>query len=117
MRRSWSVIDDPQELQVGIGAGPDLLVGIEQVVGALEREVGRLDRDEEVRRRDERVDGQDAQGRRRVDHDVVVALPDARQLVLEAEVAVELPDQLGLRLGQRDPGAQDVEILVAPVSR
>jgi hypothetical protein len=43
--------DHPEELEPGVRPGSDLLVGLEQIVRALEREVRRLDRNQEMRRR------------------------------------------------------------------
>ena len=63
--------DDAEDLELGVRALPHLLDGLEQVVGAFEREVRRLDRDQQMRRGDQRVDGQQAERRRAIDHDVL----------------------------------------------
>ena len=48
--------------------------------------------------------------RRAVDDDVRIVPADRLQPVLQAEMRVELPDQLGLELRERDPGRRDPEI-------
>src|SRR5438128_1183984 len=79
-----------------------LLDRLEQVVGAFEREVRRLDWNQQMRGCDQRVHRQQSQRRRAVDHDVRILLADRLQLVLEAEVRVHLPDQLGFEFGEGD---------------
>ena len=49
----------------------------------------------------------------RVDQDRVVGAPHGVDLVAQPEVPVDLPQQLRLDLGERDPGRGDVEVLQA----
>jgi hypothetical protein len=55
-------------------------------------------------RRDKRVDRQEAQGWRAVDDDMPEMTQDRVQAILEPIVRVDLPDQLGLQLCQRNTG-------------
>ena len=105
--------DDAENLEVGIGPRLDLVDRLEEVVGALQGEVGGLDRDQDMRRGDHRVDRDHPEGRRRVDEDRVVPAADAVDLVAQAEVPVDLTEQLRLDLGQRDTRRGDVEVLEA----
>src|SRR5688500_13671118 len=95
--------DDAEYLERRIRPLAHFLDRLQQVVGALEREIRRLNRDQQMRRRNERVDRQQAEGRRTVDHDVWVQLPHWLELVLQAEVRIDLTDELRLELCQRDP--------------
>src|SRR5438093_6911513 len=51
----------PQQLEVRVRTGADLLDGLQQVVGSFEGEVARLHRDQQVGRRHERVDRDEAE--------------------------------------------------------
>jgi hypothetical protein len=96
-----------------IGAAPDLLDRLEQVIRPLQREIRRLDRDQEVRRGDERIDRQEPECRRCVDDDVLEVVNDALESILQPEVAVDVPQEFALELGQVDAGRDDREVLVA----
>jgi hypothetical protein len=63
-----------------------------------------------VRRRHQRVDRDHAQGRRRVDEDVVVVGGRVLHPVLEAERTVEVADELRLELGQGDARRREEEV-------
>ena len=103
MRLSNSVITHAEHFELRIGPRANPLVGLEQIVRALDREVRGLNRHEQVRRGHHGVHGENAQRRRRVDNDVVVVLQDRRNRVLELERRVKLPGKLLLELGQRQP--------------
>src|SRR5215471_15019539 len=100
---------DPQDPQVRVGPGLDLVDRLQQIVRALQREVGGLDGNQDVSRGDHGVDRDHAEGRRRVDENGVVGPPDRIDLVPESEVAVDLPQELGFDLGERDPRGRDVQ--------
>src|SRR5204863_10101396 len=85
--------DDAEDFELGVRTLAHLFDSLEQIVGAFEREVRRLDWDQQVRRRDQRVDGQQAERRRAVDDDVLELPVQGRELVLQPEWRVELPDQ------------------------
>ena len=75
---------------------------LEKIVGSFQREVARLDRDQDVRCGHHGIDRDDAQRRGCVDDDELVASPNPLDLVLEPVIAIQLPQQLGLDLGQGD---------------
>ena len=58
-------------------------------------------------RRHERVDGNEPEGRRRIDDDEIVERANRLETVAEAKMAVELPNQLALELRERDPCRRD----------
>ena len=102
---------DPQETQGRVRPRLDLVDRLQEVIGALEREVRGLDRDQDVGRRDHGVDRDHSERRRRIDDDRVVPLAGPVQLVPQAEVAVDLTQELGLDFRQRDPGGGHVQVL------
>src|SRR5262249_41297583 len=105
-----------EDLELWVRPLLDLVDGLQQVVRTLQGEVARLDGDQDVGRRHERVDRDDAQGRRRVDGDVLVPLGGGREDVLQLVVTIQLTDELGLDLGQGDGRWRDLQVR-DPVSR
>ena len=101
---------DAEELEVGIGAGFDLLDGLQKIIRALQREIGGLDRHQHVRRGHQGVDRDHAQSRRCVDEDVVVCVRGVLDLVLQPERSVDLTDQLRFQLGQGDFRRSEKEV-------
>ena len=63
--------------------------------------------------RDQRVDGQQAEGRRAVDDDVLELAVQRGEFVLQLERRVELADQPRFELGQRDAGRRDRQVGLA----
>ena len=96
-------------------AGVDVVLhqadGLEQLRQAFQGEELRLDRNHHGVRRREAVDGDEAQGRGAVDDDVVVAVPDGRQGLLEVGLAVRPLDHLDFRAHEVDVGGNHVEVL------
>ena len=88
----------------------DLLETIEKVIRALEGEVARLDRNQEVSGRYQSVDRDQSEGWRRIDHDELVLVSYRLEGVLELEVPVDLPHQLGLDLCEGDPRRRQVQV-------
>ena len=80
---------------------------------AAQREVLGLHRHDHAGRRDERVDRQQAERRRRVDEDVVVAVLDRRERLLERALAADLARQRHVGAGEVDRGDGDVDLAAA----
>ena len=75
-----------------------------------QREVLGLDRHDHAGRGDERVDRQQAERRRRVDQDVVVALRDVRERLLQRALAADLARERHVGAGQVDRRDGDVDL-------
>ena len=80
-----------------------------QLLHPLHPEVLALERDDHVVRGHEGVDGDQAERRRAVDQDVVVAAEDRLQLLFQDPLAADLVEELGLGARELDVGGQVVE--------
>src|ERR1051326_7190210 len=94
---------DPEHLQARIQV-QDLFDALFEHLQALQREETRLGWNNHATGRDQRIDRQHTQRRRRVDHDVVVAVTDAEQLIAQPQLASEFVHQLRFSTGETDSG-------------
>src|SRR6266576_980340 len=94
--------DDAADLQAWVELALDELRRVRQRAEALERVVLALDRDQHVLRRHQGVDGEQAEGWRAVDDDVVVAHAQCLERVEKPAFAACEVDQLDLRARQGD---------------
>ena len=92
-----------------IHVGFDLVNGFKKVVCALEGEVRRLNRDQEVGSRDHGRDGDQAQGRRRIDNDILELPCQCVQGVSQPEMGIQLARQGLLKLGHGDRGRCELQ--------
>src|SRR5581483_7978419 len=53
--------DRPEQLELRIGPGPDLVDGLQEIIGAFKGKVAGLHRDQEVRRRNQGIHGDEAE--------------------------------------------------------
>src|SRR5579859_6821559 len=102
----------PEDLELRVQPLLHRLDDLEQRGHAFQRVVLGLHRDDHAIRSHERVQREQAERRRAVDEDVVVALDDVlRQLVAERHLAADRAEQLDLRGGELDVRGRDIEML------
>ncbi len=99
-----------EPLEVGVQRLLRQLHHLQRLLHALEREVLGLAGDQRVVGGHERVDGQQAERRRAVDQDQVVAALEVAQRPLQRQLAAHLAAQHQLRLGQPEVGRQDAVV-------
>ena len=76
-------------------------VGFEQIVGAFDGEVRGLNRHKQVSGGDQRVDGENAEGGRRIENHEIVIFQDGRERVFQFIRGVKLAGELLFEASQR----------------
>ena len=104
---------DPLDLDLRIEVLPDHRQRVLELDEPAQREVLALHRHDHAGGRDEGVDRQQAERRRRVDHDPVVDLAHGEQRLLERALAADHRGQRELGAGQVDRRDGDVDLALA----
>ena len=101
---------DAEPAQLGVQSVARELDDLERLLDALQREVLRLGRQQRVVGGDERVDGQQAERRRAVQEDQVIALAQRLERAPERQLAAHLAGEHELGLGEREVRGDDVVV-------